>query len=1392
MAPETSAQTTTPLPATVCDFELLVRQDTAGNQIRLSYQLKTQTPLLPPSHQSFTVVSLDGDPFAFFKTLFRDVEKLPRRDANTKRIAEERLGGIGVALFDRLLPAELCHKLWALHDLVQNRGATTPTLHLISNEAWIPWELLKLYNPDDTGSDGLFLVQAFALTRWLQDAPGCLALPLSNVALVVPDDSRLKTAGEERDRMLALASGGRQVTRIPARLLELVDAMAAGGYDGWHFTGHGLAAGDNPFLWALRLENEETLRATDLYDRARNMGTTRPAVFLNACHSGLGAFALTGIGGLATAFVEAGAGAFIGSHWMIADAPAAEFAAAFYEHFLMGLPISEAARGARIKIKERYPGDPTWLAYTVFAHPLAVCTSAAPSETPAEPGSPAAVAAPLAAREEDGEPVPPAASEPLPDGTTERSSDGRQASGKRLGGASEERMYDVFFSYNNKDREIVVEIAAKLKERGIRVWLDVRDLRPGTDWQEELEKVIGEIRAAAVFVGPGDMGPWQQAEMRAFLSEAAARKIPIIPILLPGLGGKPELPMFLRRFTWVELGGPGITDQDTERLIWGIRGAKPEDKPTERIARKPGRGRSRRAGILGLVALLLILAAIAWQISRRDRATVEQPPAEPPLVVTPAVELPRSSAAVLTFANRSAAPNLDWLKTAMAEVLSAKLGIDGAVRVIERDVVVKAEISLDFNERDSFSREDLSRLGRLAATDFVVTGSFTADGGPTAIRLQLNLYDARDGNRVAHTEEIAAEGSWLELVHRGSGIFPNQPGLRQALGARPLTAKQVEQLKSWFPSQIEPARLYAEGLSRSNGFDLPGARDAYLRAIAIEPHPLIYAALAKALYHLGWRQPAEDAIAEALKLGKDFSGQRQMELALLAARIRHDRDQVLTQSDSWFRSYFPDDLNYGLLHVEIQADLGDPNQALLVLDELRNLPAATDHPRLSRIASQIYVLRGQYDQALASAERSLEQARALGAVWEEALSQLALAAIAIEIEEQTNAVSYLSEARRGFQGLRDYHNEGQCIELSARLYENDDLAMAEVLLRDALALYERTGDQREQVRALFALSGVKMAQGDAGRAGELADRAKELSAGLWFGFDDGYYPATKGYYEHLAGRLRSARLQYSAAAEIFSRSDERDFYGVMLTNQGEIEYMLGNFDLAEELHRRALEIHEADDAMSSSAYDLFRLGRLYAAAGDYVAARDRYERALSLQENLGEDVYAAETRLALAELDLGLGSFDASVAAAAKSEEMLRRADEINLRVRADAILTQGFLAQGRNEQARGALGRAQELAANVTDFRSRYALEIATARLNAADGNVEPALEALRNLATAASSAEHLLCEFEILLAIGEIELDAGRTADGRERLAALASRAASRGVSQFERRARAALGDE
>jgi len=111
-----------------------------------------------------------------------------------------------------------------------------------------------------------------------------------------------------------------------------------------------------------------------------------------------------------------------------------------------------------------------------------------------------------------------------------------------------------------------------LKNRGILPWLDEWELQPGLPWQRLLERQIGQIKSAAVFVGKDGIGPWQHRELDAFLREFVNRGCPVIPILLPDAPKEPELPIFLKGMTWVD-----FRRQDPkpiEQLLWGISGRR--------------------------------------------------------------------------------------------------------------------------------------------------------------------------------------------------------------------------------------------------------------------------------------------------------------------------------------------------------------------------------------------------------------------------------------------------------------------------------------------------------------------------------------------------------------------------------------------------------------------------------------------------------------------------------------------------------------------------------------------------------------------------------------------------------------------------------------------------
>jgi hypothetical protein len=139
--------------------------------------------------------------------------------------------------------------------------------------------------------------------------------------------------------------------------------------------------------------------------------------------------------------------------------------------------------------------------------------------------------------------------------------------------------FDIFLSYNSKDRDTVIAIAEMLKEVGLRAWLDVWNLIPGKPWQGELEQAIEGINCAAICVGPGGIGPWEEQEMRAYLEAFVCRQdVRVMPVLLPGLDAVPDLPIFLRAFTWVDLRELRQDSREPLRgLVAGTLGRSPDD-----------------------------------------------------------------------------------------------------------------------------------------------------------------------------------------------------------------------------------------------------------------------------------------------------------------------------------------------------------------------------------------------------------------------------------------------------------------------------------------------------------------------------------------------------------------------------------------------------------------------------------------------------------------------------------------------------------------------------------------------------------------------------------------------------------------------------------------------
>jgi hypothetical protein len=151
------------------------------------------------------------------------------------------------------------------------------------------------------------------------------------------------------------------------------------------------------------------------------------------------------------------------------------------------------------------------------------------------------------------------------------------------------KKYDVFLSHNSKDKPAVETIALRLRdEYNLVIWFDKWNLTPGKPWQEELEEGLKRSKTVAVFLGEAGFGRWHNEEMRGAVSDlVSSQNASVIPVLLPGWSGTLELPMFLKRYTWVDLtngyDAVGVLDD----LVNGIKGRPRGEKAAVSSALPP-------------------------------------------------------------------------------------------------------------------------------------------------------------------------------------------------------------------------------------------------------------------------------------------------------------------------------------------------------------------------------------------------------------------------------------------------------------------------------------------------------------------------------------------------------------------------------------------------------------------------------------------------------------------------------------------------------------------------------------------------------------------------------------------------------------------------------------
>jgi len=130
--------------------------------------------------------------------------------------------------------------------------------------------------------------------------------------------------------------------------------------------------------------------------------------------------------------------------------------------------------------------------------------------------------------------------------------------------------YDVFLSYSHYDTKVVEELAERLDDITLSVWLDKWNCVPGEKWQQAITKGLDHTMSCAVCVGKQTPQGWFREEIEHALNrQTKDDSFHVIPVLLPDADVS-NVDKFLELRTWVDFTG-GIKDErEFHNLVSGI------------------------------------------------------------------------------------------------------------------------------------------------------------------------------------------------------------------------------------------------------------------------------------------------------------------------------------------------------------------------------------------------------------------------------------------------------------------------------------------------------------------------------------------------------------------------------------------------------------------------------------------------------------------------------------------------------------------------------------------------------------------------------------------------------------------------------------------------------
>jgi DNA-binding winged helix-turn-helix (wHTH) protein/tetratricopeptide (TPR) repeat protein len=734
---------------------------------------------------------------------------------------------------------------------------------------------------------------------------------------------------------------------------------------------------------------------------------------------------------------------------------------------------------------------------------------------------------------------------------------------------------------------------------------------------------------------------------------------------------------------------------------------------------------------------------------------------------------PRSSIAILGFKNTSGRPDEEWLSTAFSEMLTTELGAGGRLIVIPGENIARMKTDLALPDEAIYTPESLKRIHGNLGADMVVLGSYTALGEKSGgqIRLDLRLQDAATGETSAILSATGTEAKLFDLVTDAG------EQLRAKVGVGAVPSSESATVQASLPGSLQAEQLYSQGLDRLRSYDSLAARPILERAVQADPKfALAHSALSQAWMNLGYEMKAREEAKQALDLSASLPKERQL---IIEGRYRSSTNEWKKAIDAYQELYslYPDNMEYGLQLATAKIFGRKAKDAISLLESFRTpqLPPAFS-PRVSLELSFARQAISDIPTSLAEARKAEEGGRFIGAKELEAQAWHVEATGLIHSGELDKAIVALGQAKKLFESIGSKSGVARVQSDLAEIYQDrGDFQTSLQMYEDSLAVFRSIGDESFTIKAMADIASVLRNQGDLSGAKKmyldaLAESAKtgsrhtntrfELATVL---LDQGDLTAAKPIFDEMLAASGSAG----------------DKFGVSLS-QAEIARILfaqGKISDARKLFEESLNTTRAIGDDGDTLVTLQEYATLLLAQNNLPAAHKSVQEAIDIAQKLNEKIDAAQAQSLLAEILLEEGNLPQAEALARQSSDALANQKSHLPQGVADSILSITLLSQGNLPAAQKTSAQADILGGKTQILEDRLAISIRSARVLAASGHPDDALQKLADVLREAKHAGTVPGQLAVQLAINEIAWKSSKSAKNRSQLAAFSRDASSKG---------------